>query len=140
MMIRLIKLTHGEYFEAVNLITIFIKSARISSVTADLLYTQIDSVDKTRSYYFNVGMQGIKNKIKIEFSAQRIGYANAFHNALLRNPGQSTFDEGSKEMKQILKKMARCSKPISTTMCKLAIRLLKQFLADGTSLAPKVNE
>lgn len=91
----------GDYLEAISLLSAFIKVARISTATASLLYTQIDKVDNTHSYYFSVGVRGVKSKTKIEFSSMMIGDGNAFNQAMLKKVGQATFSGDSKDMKQI---------------------------------------
>jgi hypothetical protein len=93
---------NGQYFEAVNTIKPMIASIRISTATASLLYTQIDNIDQTYSYYFDVAMLGVKKRKKVAFDSNMITDAKAFNLALLKRVGQSTFSGESCHMRQIL--------------------------------------
>ncbi len=92
----------GQYFEAVNHIKPLVSSVRISTATTTLLYTQIDHIDQTYSYYFDVAMLGVKKHKKVVFDSNMIVDAKAFNLALLKRVGQSTFSGEGKDMRQIL--------------------------------------
>jgi len=93
---------NNQYFEAVNVIKTLVRSVRISTATAQLLYTQIDNVDQTYSYYFDIAMLDVKKHKKVAFDSNMIVDANSFNLALLKRVGQSTFSGEGKDMRQIL--------------------------------------
>lgn len=106
----------GQYFEAVNYIKPMISSVRISTATAKLLYTQIDNVDETYSYYFDVAMSGVKKHQMVVFDSSMITDAKSFNLALLKRVGQSTFSGDSKDMRQILDDWFAHRKPTIETI------------------------
>lgn len=105
-----------QYTAAVSILSSYIKAVRISDVTAELLYTQIDTVDESHSYYFEMAINTMQEHIKIELSAQMITDAKSFHHALLQKVGQATFYGDTKDMQLITKNWFKNRKPVVDTI------------------------
>ncbi|BAS67611.1 CHC2 zinc finger domain-containing protein [Bathymodiolus septemdierum thioautotrophic gill symbiont] len=105
-----------NYFQVVNLLTPSIKSNRIGTAVATLLYTQFDPIDSMYSYYFDIAQNGVKKSKKVALAANMTIDAKTFHTALWGKVGQSSFRGSAAQMNEISDGWVSVRKPTVETI------------------------
>ena len=90
----------------VSFLTNFVRTKRLSTATAQFLYSEYDPVDERQAYIVNLYIKGKQKPIITRFKSSDIVDANAFHAALLNTKmGQVVFDGTKKDLGYIVNNM-----------------------------------